>query len=328
MPTVLITTSMLRPGEAGGVGLLEKAGMDLRFVPQLSYGPAALIEQASGCVATICGDEVYNEEIFAGAPSLRHVARHGIGYNSVDVEAATKHGVIVTITPGANTEPVADHTFSLMLSLAHRVLLDDRAIRGGEWPGLIRADVFHKTLGLVGLGAIGRAVVRRAKGFDMRILAFEPAPDLQFVAAYGVELVALDEVFRESDFVSLHAPLVPETKGIVDARRLGLMKPTAYFINTARGGLVDEAALYAALTGAQIAGAGLDVRAVEPSTGGRFSALDNVVLTPHSAGRTETMWLVGGTMAAQAVLAALHGERPNGLVNPVAWKQRVETASV
>jgi phosphoglycerate dehydrogenase-like enzyme len=178
-------------------------------------------------------------------------------------------------------------------------------------------------LGVVGLGGIGRAVVRRAKGFAMRVLAHEPNPDSAFVAEYGVELVGLDDLFRQSDIVSLHAPLLPETAGLVDARRLALMKPTAFLINTARGRLVDEDALHQALSSGKIAGAGLDVRVVEPCTGGRFAALDNVVLTPHAAGRTEGMWLAGGTMAAEAVLAVLRGERPNGLVNATAWDLRM-----
>ncbi len=325
MPTVLITTDMLKPGDSGGVSMLEQGGVDLRYAPRRPANSAELIELAGGCVATICGDEPYTDEIFAAVPMLRHVARHGVGYNSVDVEAATKREVIVTVTPGANTEPVADHTFGLMLVLAHRIIRDDQAIRRGAWLGLVRADVFRQTLGVVGLGGIGKAVVRRAKGFDMRVLAFEPAPDTAFVAEFGVELVDLDDLFRESDFVSLHAPLLASTAGLVDARRLALMKPTAYLINTARGGLVDEDALYDVLRNERIAGAGLDVRVVEPSTGGRFAELDNVVLTPHAAGRTEAMRVAGGTMAAEAVLAILRGKRPIGLVNPAVWEKRVGT---
>src|SRR5208283_2803645 len=124
----------------------------LRCAPRRPLTVDELVEQADGCVASICGDEPYTDEVFARLPSLRHVARHGVGYNSVDVEAATRHGVIVTVTPGANTEPVADHTFGLMLVLAHRIIRDDQAVRRGEWPGLVRADVFGKTLGVVGLG--------------------------------------------------------------------------------------------------------------------------------------------------------------------------------
>jgi phosphoglycerate dehydrogenase-like enzyme len=323
MPTVLVTTDMLKPGEAGGVRLLEQAGIELRYAPGRPRSNEELIELARGCVATICGDEPYTDDVFASVPTLRHVARHGVGYDSVDVKAATKRGIIVTVTPGANTEPVADHAFGLMLVLAHRIMRDDQAIRRGEWLGQIRADVFHKTLGLIGLGGIGKAVVRRASGFDMRVIAYEPAPDHAFVAAHAVELVELDDVFREGDIISLHAPMLAGTAGLVNARRLALMKPTAYLINTARGGLVDEDALYEALRGGHIAGAGLDVRAVEPCTGGRFAELDNVILTPHAAGRTEGMWLAGGTMAAQAVLAVQRGERPGGLVNPAAWEQRV-----
>jgi phosphoglycerate dehydrogenase-like enzyme len=319
MPAVVITADMLRPGEGGGVGLLERAGAVLRFAPRRPGNAAELIHYLDGCAAVICGDEPYTDEVFVSVPSLRHIARFGVGYDSIDVDAATGRGIVVTVTPGANTEAVADHTFGLMLALAHRIVCDDRAMRRGEWPGLIRGDIWRKTLGVIGLGRIGRAVARRCGGFDMPILAYEPAPDAAFVAAHGIELVELDDVFRRSDIVSLHAPLSAETLALVDARRLALMKPTAYLINTARGALVDEGALEAALRTGRIAGAGLDVRAIEPSTDGRFAGFDNVVLTPHAAGRTEGTWLAGGTMAAEAVLAVLRGERPDGMVNPAAW---------
>jgi phosphoglycerate dehydrogenase-like enzyme len=238
------------------------------------------------------------------------------------VPAATAHGVIVTTTQGTNDWAVADHAIGLMLDLAHRISQHDRRVRRGEWGAVGGVDLWRKTLGIVGLGRIGKGVARRGRGFDMRVIAHEPAPDSAFVAEHGVELVSLDDVFRQADFLSLHLPLSAETERLVDVRKLALMKPTAYLINTARGRLVDEDALYAAVRSGRIAGAGLDAWSVEPMTDPRWSELDNVVLTPHSAPATAEVWQATGTMAARQVLAALRGEPPDAMLNREVWDHR------
>jgi D-3-phosphoglycerate dehydrogenase len=184
------------------------------------------------------------------------------------------------------------------------------------------ADVWQQTLGIVGLGRIGQAVARRARGFEMRILAYEPYPNQDAVRDLGAELAPLERVFGEADFVTLHLPASRETAGLVDARLLGLMKPTAFFINAARGALVDEDALAAALREGRIAGAGFDVRATEPPQDGRFSDLDNVVMTPHTGAATPKAHFLCGQAASRSVLQLLRGERPDGLVNPEVWEQR------
>jgi phosphoglycerate dehydrogenase-like enzyme len=321
MATVLVTDPLARPGEGGGIGLLEAAGLELRFERLPGGVPAAdLIRALRGCFAVLAsGAHHYTDEVFASSPDLCIVARLGVGFDAVDVEAATRRGVCVTTTPGALEWAVADHTMGMIINLAHHIAQDDRAIRRGEWRGFYGLDVTGKTLGLVGLGRIGQMVARRARGFEMRILAHEPYPDMAFVQEHGVSLVSLEEVLAQSDYVSLHVPLLPATAGLINAERLALMKPGSYLINTSRGGLIDEDALYEALTSGRLAGAGLDVRAKEPTVADRFAALENVLLTPHVAGMTDGRWLACGSMAARGALAVLRGERPEGLVNPEVW---------
>jgi D-3-phosphoglycerate dehydrogenase len=321
--TVLVTVRGADVGAGGPFAALHEAGHTVRHAPRERDAPLAeAVAALRGCSAVIAGGEPYPAELFAAAPQLRHVARFGAGFDAVDVGAATARGVVVTTGAGANAGAVADLTLGLMLAVARNVALHDRAIRGGVWQGRLGADVWQQTLGIVGLGRIGQAVARRARGFEMRLLACEPAPDAAAVRELGVELAPLERVFAESDFVTLHLPASRETAGLVDARLLGLMKPTAFFINAARGALVDEAALAAALRAGRIAGAGLDVRASEPPADTRFSDLDTVVMTPHTGAATPTARLRSGQAAARSVVQLLRGERPEGMVNPEAWDRR------
>src|SRR5436309_6494342 len=261
---------------------LEAAGHEVRFTPT---GPGAtedrVVEALERASAVIAQTEPYTGRVFDRLPELKIVARSGVGFDAVDVEAATERGVLVTTTQGGNDWAVADHSFGLMLALCHNILLSDRAARAGRWERPVGLDLWQKTLGLVGLGRIGKGMVLRAEGFRMKILAHEPYPDRDFVAEHGVELVALNELLRRSDFVSLHLPVTPETRHIIDAESLSQMKPTAYLVNTARGPLIDEAALETALHQGQLAGAGLDVRQTEPPQDTRFSRFDNAILTTH-----------------------------------------------
>ncbi len=323
MTTVLFALADARPVEDGWIGALDAAGCSVRFAQTSPTTPTAeLIRLLGGCVAVVAGGEPYTDAVFASAPELRHVARFGVGFDAVDVSAATRHGVVVTTTPGTNDWAVADHTIGLMLDLAHGISRHDRFVRRAEW-GVIRGtDVWQKTLGIIGLGRIGRGVARRGRGFDMRVIACEPCPDLAFVEEHTIELVSLETVLRQADFVSLHLPLSPETERLVDVDALALMKTTAFLINTARGRLVDEDALYEAVRVGRIAGAGLDAWTVEPMTDPRWAELDNVVLTPHSAPATGKVWEVTGTMAAEQILTLRRGERPRGILNPEVWERR------
>src|SRR5436190_1635658 len=287
MVTVLVTMRGVELGEEGPFATLHRAGHDVRHVPRDRRTPLEeAVAALAGCPAVIAGGEPYTAELFDAAPQLRHVARFGAGFDAVDVAAATSRGVVVTNGAGANATAVADLTIGLIIAVARNIALHDRTIRGGVWQGRIGADVWQQTLGIVGLGRIGQGVARRARGFDMKILAYEPYPNADAVRELGVELAPIERVFAGSDFVTLHLPASDETAGIVDARLLGLMKPDAFFINAARGRLVDEDALYAALSERRIAGAGFDVRAIEPPTDARFNALDNIVMKPNTDAAT------------------------------------------
>jgi D-3-phosphoglycerate dehydrogenase / 2-oxoglutarate reductase len=203
--------------------------------------------------------------------------------------------------------------------VARLIVKTDKLARAGTWQRLVGVDVWQKTLGIVGLGRIGKGMAQRASGFEMRVVAYEPFPDLEFCKRFGVELVSLEDVFRLGDFVTVHAPGEGGNHQLVNAERLNLMKPTAILINTARGVLVDEDALYQALTSGKIAGAGLDVRVHEPPQDDRFEKLDNVVLTPHIAGSSQEAQAASADMAVQTVLQFGRGEQPHGLVNPEVW---------
>jgi D-3-phosphoglycerate dehydrogenase len=320
MSAVLFTIGIEEYGEPRALARLEQAGLELRRVRlSPSTSPAEVVALLDGVVATLAGGEPYNDQVFGAAPRLRHVARLGVGYDAVDLAAASRHAVAITTTQGANDAAVADHAFGLVMALAHNIVRYDRSVRRGEWRGVRGSDVWRKTLGIVGLGRIGKRMARRAQGFEMRVLASEPAPDMEFVRQYGVELVSLEELLRESDVVTLHLPLSAETRGFMGPAEFARMKPGAYFVNTARGGLVDEDALHDALASGHLGGAGLDVRIVEPNRDGRFVEFENVVLTPHTAASTAETWEAMSAMAVDTILQLRRGERPHGLLNPEAW---------
>ncbi len=325
MPSVLVTA----PGVSGPndprLQLLVDAGWKIRTHRWPGGRPAEedVVELVQGNDAVIASaSERYTPSVIARADTLNHIARWGVGYETVDVPAATDNGVLVTTTQGSNHWAVADQAFALMLSVARRTVELDKLARTRKWSRPLSRDVWQKTLGIVGLGRIGKGVAQRASGFEMTVLAYEPYPDLAFCAKWNVELVELDEVFRRSDYVTVHAPGEGANQRLVNSERLALMKPTAVLINTARGVLVDEDALYAALKEGKIAGAGLDVRVSEPPEDDRFEALDNVVLTPHAAGSTQEAQAVSAEMVVRSVLQAARGEPPQGLINPEVWDRR------
>jgi phosphoglycerate dehydrogenase-like enzyme len=304
------------------VSSLTVARHEVRFH---ELGPATTADQVVDALrdasSVLAGSEFYTAEVLARLPNLQHIGRVGVGYDAVDLEAATDQGVLVTTTQGGNDWAVADHAFALMLSLCHRVGRGDRAIRAGRWDRSPGVDLFRKTLGVVGLGRIGKGVVERAAGFRMTVLAHEPYPDQEFVQQHGVQLVSLDELLRRSDFITLHLPNSADTHHIIDAEMLSLVKPSAYLVNTARGPLIDEEALEQALDQGRLAGAGLDVRDVEPGDS-RFTRFDNVELTAHTAGVTVETIEAMSRLAAESAADILAGRQPQGLVNPEAWERR------
>ncbi len=320
MTTVAINLTQAEE-ELGEIpGALRAAGLELRFGSGRGATPVAeVIESLTDSAAVIAGQEQYTAEVYDACPKLRLIVRYGVGFDFVDVDAATERGILVATIPGTNDWAVADHVFGLIIDLAHGISRHDRAMRRGEWGPERGVDVWQQTLGIVGLGRIGQAVARRGRGFDMRVIAHEPYPDMGFVEEHGVELLAMEDVFARSDYLTLHLPSMPETEKIVDAAMLARMQPTAYLINTARGDLVDEDALYAAVQSQQIAGAGIDAWTNEPMDDPRWAELDNVILTPHSGPNTEGVRTASGAMAVDIVLKVLRDEQPEQLLNAEAW---------
>lgn len=258
--------------------------------------------------------------VLDAAPRCRIVSRYGVGVDNIAVDHATSLGIVVTNVPDYCAEEVSDHAMALLLACARRVVTFATATRRGVWD--VRAGrpiprLRGQTLGLVGFGRNARALAPKAAGFGLRILAYDPWVPADAVAPFGTLVADLETLLRESDYVSLHAPLTPETRGLIDARTLRLMKPTAYLINTARGPIVDEAALHRALTEGWIAGAGLDVLATEPAEAGHpLLALENAIVTPHAAFYSEASIEELTRKAAERVVAVLRGELPPCIVNP------------
>ena len=270
--------------------------------------------------------EKINEELLRAAPKLRIVANVAVGYDNIDVDACTKRGVVATNTPGVLDETTADFAWALLFAVARRVAEGEQLARSGNWKGwnldqLCGADVWGKTLGIVGFGRIGRAVARRASGFQMKVLYSDAvrAPK-EVEASLNAEFRDLNALLAESDFVSVHVPLLPETHGLFNAPRFYRMKPTAFFINTSRGPVVDEAALVAALENKRIAGAALDVFENEPFIHPGLKR-SNVVLTPHLASASIETRTKMAVMAAENVLALFQGQRPRNILNPEIFKK-------
>jgi D-3-phosphoglycerate dehydrogenase len=278
-----------------------------------------LIALLPGVYATIAGGEPYTERVFATTKDLKIVARFGVGYDRVDVAAATRHGVAVAMAFGTNHESVADGAFTLLSACACNLPVKHAQVRSGGWGGGFHTGIWKKTVGIVGLGRIGRALARRcSRGFDMRVLAYDPVADATYAKANDIELTDLETLLRTSDYVSVHIPHTLETENFMSAGRLALMKPTAFLINTARGILVDEAALYDALKNRRIAGAGLDVYRREPPVGSPLLSLDNVVFLPHSTGMDDTGEAGMANKCIDSILAYARGEHPGAeyVLNP------------
>lgn len=245
-----------------------------------------MIERIADCVGVIIGVDPMDADVIAAAPKLRAISKYGVGVDNIDLDAAAARGIPVSRAVGANSEAVADYAFALMLALSRKVLPIDRNCRKDDWKKITTLDVSHKTLGLFGMGAIGKHVARRAEGFSMKVMAYDVFWDEKFAAEHNIERAEPEKIFREADFISLHLPLLPETRGFIGEKEIAMMKKTAILVNTARGGLIDDAALLKALKEERIYGAGLDAFAQEPPEDKSWYELDNVVIGSHCAAST------------------------------------------
>jgi glyoxylate reductase len=316
------------PMESDVRAILERVGTVHTGTTEHELPISDLIRHVADVEAIIpMGAHPIPEPVIAAAPRLRIVAVAAVGYNIVDVAAATRRGVLVTNTPGVLTDTTADMAWALMLGVARRVPESDRFVRAGKWTGvywsqLMGTDVHGGTLGIIGLGRIGQAIARRAQGFGMRVLYHKRTPDPEAARSVGAEYRTKAELLRESDFVVLSIPLTPETRHLIGAAELALMKPTAFLVNVARGPVVDEAALVEALRANRIAGAGLDVFEDEPKLHPGLLGLENLALTPHIGSASGATRRRMATRAAENCIAALEGHRPPDLVNPDAWRSK------
>jgi len=291
--------------------VLNQAGCDLvRADMTQTMTEQRLIELLQGVEGAIIGVVPLTAHVLENAPSLKVVSMHGVGVDHIDLAAAARRGVVIANCLGSNEQSVADLTIGLMIAVARNIPTLDSKLRQGAWGAHTGTELWNKTLGLVGLGRIGRCVAKRAMGFDMHVLAYDPYVKLDDVKQ-GISLVSFEEVLKEADYVSLHAGLSDETRHMISTAQLSIMKPTAYLINTARGALVDESALYTALSQKQIAGAALDVFSEEPPKGSPLLLLDNLVLTPHIGSHTCEAIERMGVMAAENVLLVLRGSEPH-----------------
>jgi glyoxylate reductase len=293
-----------------------------------SFTPRELQQWARGKDGVLCllNDQI-NRDFLMANPQLKIVSNYAVGYNNIDLAAATACGVMVTNTPGVLTETTADLAWTLLMSVARRVVEGDGLIRAGkEWEwgptAFLGRDIHHKTLGIVGFGRIGQAVARRARGFDMSVIYYSrtPLPAVE-EKRLGVTYRSLDQLLGEADYISLHVPLTAETKHLIGERELNLMKPEAVLVNTARGPVIDEAALVEALRQSKIAGAGLDVYEKEPEVNPGLLGLNNVVLLPHVGSATVNTRNKMAELAALNLLVALRGQRPPHLLNPAVLPQ-------
>jgi gluconate 2-dehydrogenase len=274
------------------------------------------------------GSDRVDPALLEAAPRLKAVCNIAVGYNNIDLAACSERGIVATNTPGVLDDTTADTTWVLLMAAARRITEAERWLRAGHWKGwkndqFLGVDIHHATLGIIGMGRIGQAIAQRARGFSMRVLYHNrtrlPA---KVERANGAKYVGFEKLLRESDFVSLNMPYTPSSHHLIGAKELALMKKTAVLVNAARGGIVDDAALIAALGERRIAAAGIDVFEGEPKFNPGFLELDNVALVPHIGSATRATRTAMAMLAGKNLTAALAGKRPRNLLNPEAWAKR------
>ncbi len=323
MAKVLITARLFGTVSDKGKQLLLSAGHQILPNPYLGrlLNEEEVIELIKDAEGIIAGQDALTGKAIAAGKDLKIITRYGVGVDKVDIAGATKQKVIVTNTPGANSDSVAEYAIALMLAVARKLVIGRNSVFQGNWDFMTSTGLKNKVLGIIGLGKIGQGLALRAKGFGMKIIACDPYPDNQFAEENEIGIVDLQQILSESDFVSLHAPGTKENIHLIGKKQLNLMKPTAILINTARGTLIDEEALFNALIEKRIAGVGLDVLYNEPPGNNPLFTLENAVITPHLAANTTDAIENMDLMSVQAVLAYFKGERPPYMLNPEVYDE-------
>lgn len=309
----------------------ENSGYEV-VVSDLSrpLSPEEFLEKSCGydAILSFLTDKIDGDVLDAIGPQLKIVSNYAVGFDNIDVSAATQRGVVVTNTPSEEVnEAVAEHSWALIFALSRRIVEADESTRRGAYKGwepgiFIGTSLKGKTLGIVGMGSIGSMVARKAKGFDMRVLYSKRNPDPQLEGELGVVFKSLEDLLKESDFVSLHVPLTEETRHMINREKLEMFKQGAFLINTARGPVVNESDLVEFLRNGHLAGAGLDVFDNEPNINPELVNMDNVILTPHIASATHEARAKMGQMAVEAIVKTLKNEIPENIVDKEMWDHR------
>lgn len=324
MFSVLVTARVFGHYSKEPFRVLEEAGC----VPAPNPWPGKRLREAEmmtlvdGVDGIICGEDEITAGVISAAGRLKVISKFGVGVDKIDQAAATRRGIAVCNAPGANSNSVADLVFGLMLAVARKLPSSDRQVRNGVWQPVVGTELWNKTIGIIGLGKIGRAVAKRAKGFDMRVLAHDAFPDADFMRRENIGAASLQVLFSQADFISINLPATAGTRGLIGGRELSLVKAGAILVNTARGDVVDEEALYSALSNGKLAGAGLDVFASEPpDTSSPLLGLPNVVVSPHSGAHTVEAVDRMGLAAARNAVSILTGREPVSILNPEVLKR-------
>ncbi|KLU62253.1 hydroxypyruvate reductase [Peptococcaceae bacterium CEB3] len=315
---ILVTpTSFCQKHRSVAKDMLEK------FADDIVYNPldrplhedevSGLLEGVDGYIAGL--DHITSRVLRNAPSSLKVISRYGAGCDRVDLQAAFEKGIAVTNTPGVNSEAVAELTFGLMLAAARKISFLDRKVKEGEWPRTSGVELCGKTLGIIGLGAIGKCVAIRGRGFSMRVLAYDPFADREYADQNSIQSVSLDELLQKADFISLHVPLNEQTRNLINREVLAGMKKGAILVNTARGGLIDEAAALEALKSGKLGGLGLDAFEQEPPGNSPLFALENVVTTPHTGAHTVEAVGKMGMLAVQNLIDVLSGKGCQYILN-------------
>jgi D-3-phosphoglycerate dehydrogenase len=313
---VLVTPRSFRRTPGQHWERLREAGLEVLESPsERPLREEELLSLVGDVDAMIVGLDEVTRRVIEAAKSLRIIAKYGVGVDNIDLEAAAERGITVTYTPGANAPAVAELAWGLILALARHIVTHHLQLKGGSLARRTGRELWGKTLGIIGLGNIGREVAKRAKAFEMRVLAYDPYLDQELAREYGAELCPLERVLSESDIISLHCPLTPETEGIIGPEELELMKEGALLINTARKGLVDEVALYKALKEGRLGGAAFDTFEEEADLESPLLELENFLASPHAGAATYESILRMADLAASEVVRALEGQTPLHPVN-------------
>jgi D-3-phosphoglycerate dehydrogenase len=322
-PTVLVTTRSFGKDVREPLERLQREGCRIVEWREGSGVPESdLLAKLAEADAWIVAFHPIGPAILDRAPRLRIVAKHGVGVDNIDIAAATERGIVVTTAPSANDQAVADLAMALLLALLRRIPEASASVKAGRWERFLGAGLAGKTMGVLGLGRIGQNVARRAAGFGVELIGADPVWPEEAAREIGIRRVDIRDLLAGSEIISLHAPLTPETEGLIGEREIALMRPGVWIVNTSRGRVVNEKAMYEALVSGKVAGYATDVFETEPPAGNPLLSLPNVIGTPHMGTHTRESIRCMGDRVVDAVLGVLRGERPEHVVNPEVWEHR------